>query len=134
MFSRFTGISIPRASSASLTAFWLILFNLAFNILANASFRVSALSEMWRGILAQINLEGSDGGRALLEHLGFTILPYHRPAGAFGEFWENFYTWWLIWTYNPISLRHRHLFALQRNEFWMRKERFLVRFENITRK
>jgi hypothetical protein len=45
MFNRFTGISLPRLSSASLTAFWLIVFNMVFNILANASFRVSAMSE-----------------------------------------------------------------------------------------
>ena len=52
MFNRFSGISIPHLSGASLTAFWLILFNLAFNVLANASFRVSAMSGTWRGIIA----------------------------------------------------------------------------------
>jgi undecaprenyl phosphate-alpha-L-ara4N flippase subunit ArnE len=51
MFSRLPDISIPRVSSASLIVFWLILFNLAFNILANASFRVSAMSATWRGII-----------------------------------------------------------------------------------
>jgi multidrug transporter EmrE-like cation transporter len=44
-------ISIPRIEGASLTAFWLILLNLVFNVLANASFRVSAMSDSWRGIL-----------------------------------------------------------------------------------
>lgn len=47
----FNGIAIPWLESASLTAFILILLNLAFNVLANASFRVSALSDSWRGIL-----------------------------------------------------------------------------------
>lgn len=83
------------------------------------------------GIIAQINFEGADGGRALLEHLGFTIFPYHRPAGAFGEFWENFYTWWLMWTYNPASVKRRALFSLQRNEFWMTKEKFLQKFGKL---
>lgn len=82
------------------------------------------------GVIAQINLAGADGGRAFLEHLGFTIFPYHRPAGAFGEFWENFYTWWLMWTFNPASAKHRGLFSLQRNEFWMIKETLLERFQN----
>jgi hypothetical protein len=77
------------------------------------------------GIIAQINVEGSDGGRAMLEHLGFTIFPYHRPAGAFGEFWENFYTWWLMWTFNPASLQYHKLWGLHRAEFWMTKEKFL---------
>ena len=44
-------ISVPRIEGASLIAFWLILLNLVFNVLANASFRVSAMSDSWRGIL-----------------------------------------------------------------------------------
>lgn len=83
------------------------------------------------GIIAQIHLQGADGGRTFLEGLGFTIFGYHRPGGAFGEFWENFYTWGLMWTFNPASLRGRSLFTLQRNEFWMTKEKFLERFEKM---
>lgn len=49
--NRFTGISIPKIQGASLLVFWLIIVNLAFNILSNASFRVSAMSETWRGII-----------------------------------------------------------------------------------
>lgn len=80
------------------------------------------------GVTAHISLEQARGGRAMLEHLGFTLMPYHRPFGAFGEFWENFYTWWLMWTFNPASLRHRKMRGLQRGEFWMRKENFLERY------
>lgn len=80
------------------------------------------------GTIAQIQLHGPDGGRRFLERLGFDIFPYHRPAGAFGEFWENFYTWWLMWTYNPASLAKRRLLGLQRNEFWMSAERFRQTF------
>jgi hypothetical protein len=40
------------------------------------------------GILTHIHLGTADGGRLLLEHLGFTIFPYHRPAGAFGVLGE----------------------------------------------
>ncbi len=80
------------------------------------------------GIIVQIHLQAADAGLRLLERLGFTAFPYHRPAGAFGEFWENFYTWLLMWTYNPGSLRTHSLLSLQRNEFWMTKESFLERF------
>ncbi len=48
---RLSGISIPKLQGTSILVFWLILVNLAFNILSNASFRVSAMSEGWRGIL-----------------------------------------------------------------------------------
>ena len=44
-------IPLPRFSSASVLVFTLILVNLVFNILANASFRISALSSTWRGLL-----------------------------------------------------------------------------------
>ena len=80
------------------------------------------------GTLTHIHLGGPDGGRRLLEHLGFTIFPYHRPAGAFGEFWENFYSWMLLWAYNPPSMQSHALLGLQRNEFWVAREDFLKRF------
>ncbi len=83
------------------------------------------------GVLAHIHAGAPDGGRRLLQHLGFTIFPYYRPAGAFGEFWENFYTWMLIWTYNPASLRSHALLGLQRNEFWTTREDFLGRFGGV---
>lgn len=80
------------------------------------------------GVTAHISLEHAHGGRAMLQRLGFTILPYHRPFGAFGEFWENFYTWWLMWTYNPASTQHRKLWGLHRTEFWMTKNGFLEKY------
>ncbi len=51
MFNRFGSISIPKVDSASLLVFWLVVVNLAFNVLSNASFRVSAMSATWRGLL-----------------------------------------------------------------------------------
>ncbi len=45
-------VSLPMPQSPAAIVFWLILVNLAFNILANASFRISALSPTWRGLLA----------------------------------------------------------------------------------
>lgn len=49
--NRFFSISIPKIENPSIAAFSLILIDLSFDILANASFRVSALSETWRGML-----------------------------------------------------------------------------------
>ncbi len=80
------------------------------------------------GLITHIHIGAPDGGRLLLERLGFTIMPYRGRLGAFGEFWENFYTWWLIWAYNPVSLRSHALLGMERNEFWMTKDRFLERF------
>lgn len=78
------------------------------------------------GVTVHVTLGGADGGRAMLQHFGFTVLPYFRPAGAFGEFWENFYTWWLMWTYNPGSAKDHPMFKLQRTEFWNSTPAFLT--------
>jgi hypothetical protein len=80
------------------------------------------------GITAHVVLGKVDGGKAMLEHLGFVVIPYYRPLGAFGEFWENFFTWWLMWTYNPASTQRRSMFNLQRTEFWMSRQAFLEKY------
>lgn len=101
--------------------------SVARHILANPALqRVQAVG----GVTAHVSLKEADGGRVMLEHFGFTVMPYHRHRllGAFGEFWENFYTWWLMWTFNPPSTRHRKLWDLQRTEFWMTKDEFLKRY------
>ena len=72
------------------------------------------------------------GGARLVRRLGFTVLPYHSPLGRFGEFWENFYTWVLMWTYNPASLRYHRIWSLRRKEFWMPAEEFRRRFGHET--
>ncbi len=62
------------------------------------------------------------------ERLGFTYLPYHSPLGAFGEFWENLYSWGLMWAYNPESLTGRRFFGARRSEIWMSRRIFLDRY------
>ncbi len=72
------------------------------------------------------------GGEHLIRRLGFVILPSHNPLGRFGEFWENFYTWWLMWAYNPASLRNRHFSSLKRAELWMTTSQFIRHFGQAT--
>ncbi len=60
--------------------------------------------------------------------MGFTVVSYHSPLGGFGDFWENFYAWWIMWAYNPASVRGRNLFRLRRSEMWMSMQAFLHRY------
>jgi multidrug transporter EmrE-like cation transporter len=48
--NRFSGIAIPKINNVSALVFSLIIVNLAFNVLSNAAFRVSATSNSWRGL------------------------------------------------------------------------------------
>jgi hypothetical protein len=68
------------------------------------------------------------GGEKLFQRLGFSMHPYHSTLGRFGEFWENFYSWWIMWAFNPPTLRRRRLTRLRRAEIWMCVEEFLRRY------
>lgn len=78
MFHRFS-IAIPRVNSSTAVMTGLLVVNFAFNVLANAAFRVSAFSPTWRGILTwQIigNLAG------FLTVLTLTGLLRYLPLGV----------------------------------------------------
>ncbi len=77
---------------------------------------------------------GESAGEKLFERLGLEILPYRNRLGRFGEFWENVYTWALMWAYNGASLRTRHLFEVRRSEAWISKEAFLRRYGTEAKK
>lgn len=81
-----------------------------------------------RAVQAESVLLSFTGGERLVRRLGFVILPDRNRLGRFGEFWENFYAWWIMWAYNPVSLRHRSLLALRREEIWMAADEFVRRF------
>lgn len=63
----------------------------------------------------------------LLSRLGFTVRSY-GGAGRFGTFWENVYSWMLIWAYNPGTMGSRSFRDLRRAEAWISREGFLDRF------
>jgi len=80
------------------------------------------------GVTVLIPIDRGEGSTNLMERLGFTTIPYQSSLGYFGEFWENFYTWGLMWTYNPMSLRGRSLLNFKRKEYWMSIQTFLIRY------
>ncbi len=80
------------------------------------------------GVTALTTEADSDGTTKLFRRLGFTVTPYHNRLGRFGLFWENLYSWLLMWAYNEASLRHRPLFHLARSNVWMPVEKYLARY------
>ena len=80
------------------------------------------------GVSALFSSTEHIGGMQMIQRMGFTVLPYHRPLGRFGEFWENLFSWWLMWTYNTNSLNSRKFWRLKRTEIWMTREEFLTRY------
>ncbi len=80
------------------------------------------------GATALFAFGDDSGGEKLFTRLGFTMFPYQNPLGRFGEFWENLYSWTLMWAYNAVSLRQRRFVRLRRTECWMTASEFLSRY------
>ena len=61
-----------------------------------------------------------------LRHLGFLVVrPERTPWQAFTSFWENLYTWGIIWTYNPVSLTRRQFGRMVRCHLWLTRKGLL---------
>jgi len=80
------------------------------------------------GVMSWLTIKGHPAGELLLRRLGFTVMPSHNPLGQFGEFWENLYSWLIMWAFNAASLRNRQLWNMRRAEMWMSVEEFLSRY------
>jgi len=81
------------------------------------------------GVTSHVLLSGPNiGGNLMLRRMGFTLSPYRHPMKKIGLFLENFYTWILMWTFNPASLHSHNLFKLQRVEGWIGAADFLERY------
>ena len=66
--------------------------------------------------------------RSFLTRLGFCLMSAHNPPGRFGEFWENVYTWFLLWAFNAASLHSNHLLRMRRMEVSIPFDEFLRRY------
>lgn len=71
---------------------------------------------------------GGWAGASVLGRLGLELLPpepdsWPRP---FTDFWENLYTWWLIWTFAPASLRSKRFWRIRRRQVWISRHRLLA--------
>jgi hypothetical protein len=76
--------------------------------------------------------EGSPPSLAdLARQLGFDVVNLTAGAGRWGRFahfWENIYSWALMWAFNPATLRRKRFLRLQRYEFWISRAAFLRQF------
>jgi hypothetical protein len=125
---------LPKLSSAGADLQWAICLRRGFICslgeiakLVRTDQRYANICAIY-GASAMLSTTAHTGGLRMLQRLGFTILPYYRPMGRFGEFWENLFSWWMMWAYNQPSLHSRRFWRLQRTEIWMTRADFLRRF------
>jgi hypothetical protein len=77
------------------------------------------------GFLVTLDVAGP-----ILSPLGFDVMPVERPRGRFWRraFWDNLYSYLLMWTFNPKSLQGKELTNLLRAELWISRERLRERY------
>ncbi len=69
--------------------------------------------------------------RAVFPRLGFEMQRPHAAAGPirrFVEFWENVFSWLLVWAYNPATLRGKAPWTLERFGLWISRATLLQRY------
>jgi hypothetical protein len=68
--------------------------------------------------------------RVLAERLGFDFVPGDAPGWRVWKyaFWQNLFSWWLMWTFNPASLRGKHFDEMARSELWMSRAVLMEKF------
>jgi hypothetical protein len=86
------------------------------------------------GITTFLSPEEAQTGQRLLSRLGFDFEPYRSPLGAFGDFWENVYVWFLNRTFGGKHVRRRSLGGLRRYLVWMPRKALVRRYAAETRR
>ncbi len=68
-----------------------------------------------------LEMEHADEMRTLVEHLGFEFMIRATPGWNAWRpaFWQNVFSWWLMWTFNPASLKGKNMNKLARGELWI---------------
>jgi YkoP domain len=69
----------------------------------------------------------------LSTRLGFDFVPRAEPGWDVRQraFWDNVFSWWLMWTFNPASLAAKSFTHMRRCEVWMARARLMERYRII---
>lgn len=87
--------------------------------------------QAFRGEIAVLQREDVPAAAQLLERQGFDVQYPQAPAGWRGRvrrFWKNLYTWWLMWAFQPASLRGKALSRVARFHMWISRAELLARY------
>lgn len=71
----------------------------------------------------------------LVEHLGFEFVVGEAPGWRVWRyaFWQNVFSWWLMWTFNPASLAGKHFGKMARGELWLSRAVLIQKYQAPSR-
>jgi hypothetical protein len=62
-----------------------------------------------------LNAGENEASSRMVEKMGFKVATHSNRLGRFGEFWKNFYSRLIIWSFNPVSLHNRPVLHIHRS-------------------
>ncbi|TVZ40187.1 hypothetical protein P886_4609 [Alteromonadaceae bacterium 2753L.S.0a.02] len=122
---------VPSQSEAKSAMAWAargaLMLKVSFNKLADHLVEDPRFAnvELVGGITPLVFTGNHGGGDKVWRRLGFTMSPCKHKLGRFGEFWENVYTWLIMWTFNPDAIKKQNPFTMRRAEFWADRDSFV---------
>lgn len=45
-----------------------------------------------------------------------------------GAYWAGLYSWWLMWTFDPNTLRRKRFRKMARSDLWMTRDTLMGRY------
>jgi hypothetical protein len=102
----------------------------ALSIFADGDERFDEI-RAFRGEMAFARADAEKRAQRIARAFGFDFVrvPYSASRwGRFVEIWKNIYSWLLIWTFNPASLRGKGLLQLRRYQLWISREALRTRY------
>ena len=82
------------------------------------------------GRLGFIPADGVELTKNLAARFGFMLELQVASGMRFwtGAFWAGLYAWWLMWTFNPHTLRRKRFRQMALSDLWMTRETVLGRY------
>jgi hypothetical protein len=83
-----------------------------------------------RGQLGFIQKDEVESFKRLAGRFGL-LLGLHAAAGLRfwkGSFWAGLYSWWLMWTFNPGTLRRKRFRDVALSDLWMTRAVMIERY------
>lgn len=84
-------------------------------------------------IVGEIGLfpgDRTDGFREFMKYLGWEVFGTGQPGWNMlsRTFWDNAFSWGMMWTYNPTSLANKRFKEIERHQIWASRDQLMKRY------
>lgn len=126
---------VPRASRGKADLQWGLEFTRSIHASLQILARYLEAHREYQALALYGEAGFIEGERAeqvsrVLARLGFDVIPLAQPGWNLLSvaFWANLFSWWLMATFNPVSLEGKTFAHLRRYQLWMSRARLREKY------